>query len=208
MQTLLPSLALDAKRTFSDVSDRRVANSCGGGASSMLARGRDYYLGLRRRYEPNVAKLVIVAESPPASGKYFYDSAGSISEPLFTALMRQMGATPATKEEGLRQFQRKGWVLVDATYQQVDKLPKDASQDRNALIEDDYPLLVADLSSLVSDRGVPLILIKANVCRILEPRLTKDGFNVINAGRPVYFPSTGQQKRFEQQFADVLRSAD
>lgn len=98
-------------------------------------------------------------------------------------------------------------MLVDATYQQVDKLPKDASHDRDAVIERDYPLLIDDLSSLLSDRGVPLILIKANVCRILEPRLTKDGFNVINGGRVVYFPSTGQQKKFEQQFADILKWA-
>ncbi|BAM87069.1 hypothetical protein S58_10580 [Bradyrhizobium oligotrophicum S58] len=172
----------------------------------MIARGQDYYLALRLRYEPSVAKLVIVAESPPSSGKYFYDPTGSIKEPLFAALMRQLKATPATKEVGLRDFQSKGWVLVDATYHQVDKLPRDADRDRDALIEGDYPLLVEDLSSLLSDRGVPLILIKANVCRILEPRLTKDGFNVINTGRLVYFPSTGQQKRFEQQFAVVLNS--
>jgi hypothetical protein len=173
----------------------------------MLAKDRDYYLGLRREYEPEVAKLVIVAESPPASGKYFYNPAGSIKEPLFAALARQLEANPATKDSGLREFQKNGWVLVDATYQQVDKLPKDASHDRNALIEQDYPLLVDDLSSLLSDRGIPLILIKANVCRILEPRLTNEGFNVINGGRLIYFPSTGQQRKFEQQFSDVLKSA-
>ncbi|WP_257167381.1 hypothetical protein [Bradyrhizobium sp. SRS-191] len=172
----------------------------------MVTKGRDYYLGLRRRYEPSVVELIIVAESPPASGKYFYDPSGSIAEPLFAAFMRQIGIVPVRKEAGLREFQSKGWVLVDATYQQVDKLPQDAAQDRNALIEGDYSLLVADLASLMSDRGVPLILIKANVCRILEPRLTKDGFNVVNAGRLVYFPSTGQQKKFEQQFASVLKS--
>ncbi|CCE03188.1 hypothetical protein BRAS3809_7040004 [Bradyrhizobium sp. STM 3809] len=98
-------------------------------------------------------------------------------------------------------------MLVDATCQQVDKLPKDAGQDRDTLIAGDYPLLIEDLSSLLSDRRVPLILIKANVCRLLEPRLTKDGFKVINAGRLVYFPSTGQQKKFEQQFAEILNSA-
>jgi hypothetical protein len=51
-----------------------------------------------------------------------------------------------------------------------------------------------------------MILIKANVCRILEPRLTNDGFNVLNKGRVIYFPSTGRQKEFEQQFRAVLKS--
>jgi hypothetical protein len=173
----------------------------------MPLKDRGYYLGLRREYEPEVAKLVIVAESPPASGKYFYDPTGSTNEPLFAALARQLGFSPATKESGLREFQKRGWMLVDATYRQVDKLPKDASEDRNAVIEKDHPLLLDDLSNTLSDRRTPLILIKANVCRVLEPLLTKEGFNVINGGRVIYFPSTGQQKKFEKQFADVLESA-
>jgi hypothetical protein len=44
------------------------------------------YLSLRREFEPTTITLVIVAESPPASGKYFYDPDGEVSEPLFNAL--------------------------------------------------------------------------------------------------------------------------
>lgn len=172
-----------------------------------MARERDYYLHLRAGYAPENIKLVVVAESPPASGKYFYDPTGSANEPLFAALMIQIRFRPSTKEAGLRHFQERGWVLVDATYQQVDKLAKDASQTRDEVIVGDYPLLLADLSNLLLDRTVPLVLIKANVCRILEPWLGRDGFNVINRGQLIYFPSTGQQKKFEQQFAAALRSA-
>jgi hypothetical protein len=32
---------------------------------------RDHYLRPRKEHEPKIIKLVIVAESPPASGKYF-----------------------------------------------------------------------------------------------------------------------------------------
>jgi hypothetical protein len=77
---------------------------------------RDYYLRLRRVHEPENIRLVIVAESPPASGKYFYDTTGS------------------TKEIGLHELKQRGWVLVDATYQPVDKLTKDASHDRDEVI--------------------------------------------------------------------------
>ena len=83
---------------------------------------REYYLRFRREYEPENVRLVIVAESPPASGKYFYDPTGSTKEPLFAALMRQLGLSPINKEAGLRELQQRGWILVDATYQQVDKL--------------------------------------------------------------------------------------
>jgi len=34
-------------------------------------RKRSEYLDLRHRYEPRSVKLVVIAESPPASGLYF-----------------------------------------------------------------------------------------------------------------------------------------
>ncbi|MGA8294045.1 MAG: hypothetical protein WB820_16445, partial [Rhodoplanes sp.] len=54
------------------------------------------------------------------------------------------------------------------------------------VIERDYPLLRADLATLTPDRSSPLILIKKNVCQILEPKLVQDGFNVLNDGRVIY----------------------
>ena len=150
----------------------------------MLVWDRDHYLRLRRQYQPENIKLVIIAESPPASGKYFYDTTGSAKEPLFAAIMRQLDLSPSSKQAGLRELQERGWVLVDATYQPVDKLTKNASHDRDEAIGRDYQLLLDDLASLMPDRFVPVVLIKANVCRILEPLLLKDGFRVLTvAGR-------------------------
>ena len=172
----------------------------------MLVWDRDHYLRLRRQYQPENIKLVIIAESPPASGKYFYDTTGSAKEPLFAAIMRQLDLSPSSKQAGLRELQERGWVLVDATYQPVDKLTKNASQDRDEAIGRDYRLLLDDLASLVPDRFVPVVLINANVCRILEPLLLKDGFRVLNGGRAIYFPSNGRQTEFNNQFGDVVSS--
>jgi|SRR5579872_116046 len=172
--------------------------------TDMSERNRDYYLHLRQRYEPNAITLAVVAESPPASGKYFYDASGSVKEPLFSALMHQIGISPSTKEIGLREFQRRGWVLIDATYQPVDKLAKDAAHDRDDMIVQDYPLLVDDLISLSPDRSIPVVLIKANVCRVLEPLLIRDRFNVLNNGKAIYFPSHGNQTEFRSQFRIVV----
>jgi hypothetical protein len=93
---------------------------------------------------------------------------------------------------------------VDATYQPVDKLTKDASHDRDGVIARDYPLLLEDLAKLIPNRSAPIVLIKANVCRILGPLLSKDGFNVLNGDRDIYFPSHGRQKEFKDQFGAVL----
>ena len=72
------------------------------------------------------------------------------------------------------------------------------------MIANDYPLLIEDLLGLMPDRSVPVVLIKANVCRKLEPLLSKDGFTVLNGGCPIYFPSNGRQMDFKKQFAAIV----
>lgn len=112
---------------------------------------RDYYLSFRSKYEPKQLTLLIVAKSPPVSGLYFYNPIGKTSGPLFAALMRQIAFSLSNKEEGLVQLQQKGWLLVDATYEQVDK-----NKRRDETIVRDYPLLRDDLIRLSPDRAVPL----------------------------------------------------
>jgi len=166
---------------------------------------RGEYLALRRVYQPATVRLAIVAESPPASGKYFYNPSGAVTEPLFAAMMRQLRCSPATKEQGLEMFRQGGWVLVDATYQPVNNL---SDTGRNKVIADDYPTLRADLNDLMFDRKAPVILIKANVCRLLESKLTEDRFEVLNRRRVVSFPSNGRQNEFHKQFGSILGLID
>ena len=113
---------------------------------------RNEYLNLRRRYEPENIKLIIVAESPPASGLYFYKPDGRFTEPLFREMMKQLRFSCTNKADGLLKFQHCGWVLVDATYVPVNELP-DSQADR--IIRDDYPLLRDDLARLTPDRSTP-----------------------------------------------------
>ena len=141
-------------------------------------------------------------KSPPASGKYFYNPDGFVSEPLFSAFMKQLGFVPASKEDGLREFQRRGWVLVDATYEPVNV----DEVDRDEVIIRDYELLRDDLATLLPDRSIPVALVKKNVCLLLDARLIKDGFNVLNRGRVVPFPSTGNQTKFQIQFSEIVKS--
>jgi hypothetical protein len=76
---------------------------------------RSEYLDLRRRFEPANATMVVVAESPPVSGLYFYNPDAKVTEPLFAAIMKHLGVRPRTKIEGLVEFQKRGWALIDAT---------------------------------------------------------------------------------------------
>lgn len=146
-----------------------------------------HYKKHRGKYVPDRLKLIIVAESPPDSGLYFYDETGKASEPLFKEITRYfLGKEFPGKAEGLRAFADAGYLLVDATYTPVNN-----RKDRDDVILQDYPKLRADLKQIMADRPIPVVLIKANVCEILEPLLVDDGFNVLNKGQRVYFPSTG-----------------
>src|SRR5580704_14683017 len=122
-------------------------------------------------------------------------------------MMKLLRCCCTQKSEGLSQFQQCGWILVDATYEPVNKL--DGSRD--IILERDYQALHDDLIMLTTDRSVPLVLIKKNVCRLLEPKLAKDGFTVLNRGTVIPFPSNGWQKprkdgrpSFPEQFAAVV----
>ena len=125
-------------------------------------------------------------------------------EPLLNALVKQLDVQPVLKADGLLELKKQGWVLIDATYEPVNGKTR---RERNEVIERDYDELCGDLKRLLGVRwcDVPLVLIKANVCRLLEPKLKKDGFKVLNKeGRLVYFPSTGNQGHFDRQFRAIV----
>jgi hypothetical protein len=167
-------------------------------------RSKQYYRDLRSRYEPRQIRLIVVAESPPASGKYIYDKAGKASEPLFSALMTSIRTDAPNKASGLRELMRRGIVVVDAIYEPVNSLSDDA---RDAKLVAAFPDLLSDIGDLIGTKAVPVVLIKANVCRLLEGPLRANGLNVINGGTVIYFPSSGRQPDFRRQFTEVLERA-
>ena len=154
---------------------------------------KEYYFPLRNKYLPTNLSVVFILESPPISGKYFYDEAGSCGEPLFSAMMKLLNFNPKNKQEGLKYFSESGHLIVDATYEPVNALK---GKTRDNTILENFENLVTDLESLGNIKQIKFILVKANICRLLESRLLSKGFNVQNNGIVVPFPSTGQQKKF------------
>jgi hypothetical protein len=156
------------------------------------------YRALRQAFTPDTLELIIVAESPPEGGTYFYDDRNR--GVLFREMMKLIGENPRSKIEGLRAFQVKGWLLVDATYEPVNKYDE---AKRNAAILRDYPKLVADLTNLMSQRAVPIILIKKNVHDLLEMKLKAEGFRVLNEGIAPPFP-TYRPDEFRTKFNKII----
>ena len=161
---------------------------------------KEYYLRFRNKYCPTNIKTVFILESPPASGKYFYDESGNVSEPLFKAMMKLLKFNPTKKKEGLRLFRDTGHFLVDATYKPVNKLKR---KIRNDTILENYENLVKDIKNICDSKKINIILVKANVCRLLEIKLRYEGFNIRNKGVVIPFPSNGQQRNFCREMKKV-----
>ncbi|MFH0796971.1 MAG: hypothetical protein V2A65_07955 [Candidatus Omnitrophota bacterium] len=164
------------------------------------------YKKLRNAYKPDSIRAVFVLESPPKSGKFFYNPEGKTTESLFKAMMELIGYAPKDqqKQDGLKEFKSRGLIIVDAIYMPVNGMKK---KERNNRIIGKYKVLLQDLNALIPGKRTPLILVKANICRLLEKRLKKDGFTVANEGIVVYFPSGRQQGKFRKQIASVLNKS-
>jgi hypothetical protein len=169
---------------------------------------RNYYLELRKQYLPVVIKTIFILESPPFSGKYFYNPNGKTTEPLFHAMMKYvLDFYPSSKEEGLIRFMEAGYILVDAIYGPVNNL---RGRQRDMRILSNYILLKDDLKGVLLEqkpRTPAIVLVKANVCKLLEQKLLQDGFNVINDGLIVPFPAFGHQNEFCERIKVLLAKA-
>jgi hypothetical protein len=158
------------------------------------------YTKMRKKYQPQNIIDLFILESPPKSGKYFYDEDGLASEPLFKAMMELININPRTKAEGLEAFKNKGCILVDATYTPVNGMNNKG--DRNKIISDDYNRLKADLDELVNAK-TNIYLIKVNVFELLNSRLIFDKYPIKNNNIKVPFPSTGQQGKFRKAMKEI-----
>ena len=159
------------------------------------------YLQFRNRYIPAKIKTIFVLESPPASGKYFYNPDGTLSEPLFRAMTKDvLEITPKSKDEGLKEFAARGYFLIDATYTPINRM---SETDKEATILHDLPMLVEALHEYAGPE-TGIVLVKVNVCKLLEDKLREEGFKVLNHGTMIPFPTFGRQKEFRQAICAVL----
>jgi hypothetical protein len=160
------------------------------------------YISLRNRYIPTDLKVVFILESPPQGHGYFYNPEGRVSEVLFRAFMKVIDFVPATKNEGLKQLADRGYLLVNPVYIPVNKLP---DKEADAIILNNYTKFLDDLNILLKlNKNTPIILVKANILRLLEKPMIRDGYNVLNKGLLVPFPLHYHVNTFLERLKSML----
>jgi hypothetical protein len=122
------------------------------------ARARE---SLRAAYRPQKVRMLLIGESPPASGRFFYNRDSG----LYRALRDTFRLVdPSLADQNfLAVFQRTGCYLVDACHQPADRMETGA---RRAACSAGESLLSRDIQSLRPEIIVTLLRsIAANVRR-------------------------------------------
>ncbi len=95
-------------------------------SSSNIALGttqalKDKYTVSRNKYKPNKVNVLLIAESPPSSGGYFYSETTIGKDHLFRETMKVLGFWPidrpmrkgCDKQSMLSRFRSIGFFLID-----------------------------------------------------------------------------------------------
>src|SRR5437016_3204672 len=91
---------------------------------------KDKYTAARNKYKPNRVNVLLIAESPPSSGGYFYSETTIGKDHLFRETMKALKFWPVDrpmrkgcdKKSMLERFRSIGFFLIDTCELPVDKL--------------------------------------------------------------------------------------
>ncbi len=150
---------------------------------------------LRRRFRPVRLRLLLVGESPPASGRFFYQGDSG----LYRAMLETFSAADAaiTAETFLETFQSSGCYLIDLCPEPVDHL--DASERRAVCRASEKPL-----SRTIARLQPPAI---ATVVRSIEGNVARAAALAEWQCPVTHLPYPGRWSRHRLVFVDTLLPA-
>ena len=155
-------------------------------------------------------RILWIAESPPASGGYFYFEEASSTNFLFVETMRALNwwRVDQVMKEGydkkslLMRFQKAGYFLVDLVQRPINNVPDSV---RDAAIQAGISRLALELKSL-DPRNI--IVVKAPLYGLLLNALRGTPYSdrLLNRG-PIPFPNNGHQPKYRRMIADCISRA-
>src|SRR5712691_10586400 len=153
----------------------------------------------RRRYRPRKVRFLLIAESPPSSGGFFYFRTTIGKDHLFRETMKALDLWPRNepmrrgvdKRSMLRRFQSMGFYLLDTCVSPVDKLP--LFERRKAVLSQTRRLVI----DVIEANPDHILIVKSSIFNPVRNALSESGLSnrVLNTG-PVPFPSHGNQRTY------------
>jgi hypothetical protein len=164
----------------------------------------------RRKYRPRKVKFLLIAESPPSSGGFFYFPKTIGKDHLFRETMKALELWPKDepmrrgidKRPMLRRFQSMGFYLLDTCVSPVGKL---RSTERRSAIQQQIPRLVNDV---IEAGAAHIFIVKSSIYDPVSAALRGPALwrRLLNSG-PVPFPSHGNQRRYRTMLRRALSIA-
>jgi hypothetical protein len=164
----------------------------------------------RRRYRPHKVRLLLIAESPPSSGGFFYFPTTIGKDHLFRETMKAVDLWPKNepmckgvdKRSMLRRFQSMGFYLLDTCDSPVDKL---RPVERREAVLQQIPRLVKDVIKVNPSH---IFIVKSSIFNPVSQALKEYGFLPrLRNVRPVPFPSHGNQRLYRSMLRRPVRKA-
>src|SRR5271157_5181754 len=121
------------------------------------------YIAARDKWKPEKVKFLIIGESPPASGGYFYFEQATGTSGLFVEMMKALKLIPEGKglQRGfdkkplLEKFRSLGFFLVDISYELVNKK---SAKERKIAFDSQIPRLLKEVQNLDPEK---IIIVKS-----------------------------------------------
>ena len=166
------------------------------------------YALARSKYRPKKVSLLLIAESPPSSGGYFYFEETIGKDHLFRETMKALELWPADrpmrkgcdKRPMLKQFHSLGYFLIDTCELPIDKMPPRLRKLSTIQGASTLPHRVKELDPR------RILIVKKTVFNPVRQVLSLAGFEdrILNK-RAMPFPSHGNQKKYRLMVRRLLK---
>jgi hypothetical protein len=164
----------------------------------------------RRKYRPRKVRLLLIAESPPSSGGFFYFGTTIGKDHLFRETMKALEFWPkdesmrkgVDKRSMLRRFQSMGLYLLDTCVFPVDK--SRPSERRKAVLTQTRRLV----NDVIKANPLNIFIVKSSIFNPVSVALREASLltRVLNTG-PVPFPSHGNQRVYRSMLRRAMSKA-
>ena len=175
------------------------------GTNQALLKNR--YARARNKYKPTEINVLLVAESPPSSGGYFYAEKAIGKDHLFRETMKALELWPVDrplrkgcdKRPMLEQFRSLGFFLIDTCEVPVDKMPP----GQRRLSTAQGALTLPNRVKRLGPAGI--LIVKKTVFSPVSRALSIAGFdNRILNKNSLPFPSHGNQRKFRRMLRRLV----
>ena len=164
----------------------------------------------RQKYRPHRVRFLLIAESPPSSGGFFYFATTIGKDHLFRETMKALKFWPENepmrrgvdKRSMLRRFQSMGLYLLDTCVFPVDKL---RPSERGKAVLGQTPRLINDV---IKANPLNIFIVKSSIFNPVSIALREASLmtRVLNT-KPVPFPSHGNQRIYRSMLRRAISKA-